>query len=117
MLKLFFMWYSNIKVLKMTENFKRGFMAKMAEEQKLNLSLPFSSVWMGGHAPATVGLQAASSAASLSDLPKETDLPELEHYKKPSWLQRNQWVFKPLVNALNIRHGSGTPVTGLQFRF
>jgi len=101
----------------MTENFKRGFMDKLAEEQKPDLSLPFASVWMGGHAPATAGLQAVSSAASLSDSPKETDLPGLEHYKKPNWLQRNQWVFKPLVNALNIRHGSGAPVTGFQFRF
>ena len=100
----------------MTENFKRGFMDKLAEEQKPDFSLPFASVWMGGHAPATVGLQAVSSS-SLSDPPKETDLPGLEHYKKPSWLQRNQWVFKPLVNALNIRHGSGVPVTGFQFRF
>ena len=101
----------------MTENFKRGFMDKMAETEDLSLS--FITPFMGGHPPATTGMRSLTGGTG-KDLDVVPELPsgvKLEQTRKPNWFQRNPWIFKPLVNALSIRYGSGSPVTGFQFRF
>lgn len=41
----------------------------------------------------------------------------LEHKSSPTFLERNTWMLRPLVNALNKRFGNGATVAAVDWRF
>ena len=99
-----------------TEAFRRGFMDKLAEYGGFDTSLSFVTPWVTGKQD-TVKRDAQPVTSSADGVVVPEYGTKLEHVKKPTWIQRNPWVFKPIVNALNIRYGSGAPVTGFKFSF